>query len=221
MAKPPELITKAKTIAENLEVSVCAWGKNNICFNAPKSADKLETLKAKLSEVGLNPVEDSDDEFAGLITFADKTFHKVTNPYFGKMLITPHKSKFYYYLSWAFYIGILIPPVFLILSNEHNLKVIGVVSLILFLSILRSGIKTITSQFILNKNEIIYKNIFKSQIIKIADISSIQTVEGQKASENIIFKLKDHNVIKTPSFSFIFARRLRDALKEHIKQNKD
>jgi hypothetical protein len=208
----PAWLPAAREFCRTTGINIMGWGPNLLTLEA-KSPDRAREIASQLGQFGLKIVENEDDAYAGLLNLSpDPEEQKFQNRYgdFSRRplidLLTPALELTF---SMLFFWVCAVESG----SKSAKFAVMGSVLLLLFVW---DGLRIWGWNLQIGAQELRVRRYFAWKAIPWTDIRSVEARAGGRYQETVTLTLVSNKSLNLGRFGFLFARALRDHLRQQI-----
>ncbi len=197
------------------------WGPHMLTLEA-KSPDRAREIASQLGQFGLKIVENEDDAYAGLLNLSpdpeailaiERKFRSRYSDFSRRPLIDLLTPAFELTFSMFFFWVCAVESG----SKSAKFAVMGSVLLLLFVW---DGLRIWGWNLQISAQELRVRRFFAWKAIPWTDIRSVQARAGGRYQETVTLTLVSDKSLNLGRFGFLFARALRDRLRQQISPNR-
>jgi hypothetical protein len=214
-------LLEAREFCRSTGITIVGWGPNMLTVEA-KSPDRAKQIASQLGQCGLKTVENEDDAYAGLLNLSpdpeailaiEQKFQNRYGDFSRRPLIDLLTPAFELSFSLFFLRASIVTGA----RQSWKFAVLGSVLLLLFLW---DGCRIWGWNLQISAQELRVRRYFAWKAIPWTDIRSVQARAGGRYQETVTLTLVSDESLNLGRFGFLFARALRDRLRQQISPNR-
>lgn len=217
MAKvDPPWLPQARKLCRDRGINIAGWGSRSLVVHA-ESPDRVRQIACELAVLGLQPVLQEDDSIAGLLTLSQDPapVREPQRPHRPVDLsVRPLMERLRPILQLAICVTCLALAIRQPISRSWSLPALAIVFFGLFLL---DSARIWGWRLQISPEELRIRRAFRWSTIPWAEIRSVESsYAGRPRQEAVTLRLASDACLRLGTFSYGFARALRDRLRQEI-----